>query len=62
MQQTVMRKKYFLVSFICIVLVISFIYFSNDHVECETLTEITYGLNGEKITTETHNCKEKFNL
>ena len=60
-----MRKKYFLMSFICIVLVssvISFIYFSNDHVECETLTEINYGLNGEKITTETHNCKEKFNL
>ncbi|WP_298757293.1 hypothetical protein [uncultured Psychroserpens sp.] len=58
-------KKYFLASLAVVVVcagVISFIYFSNDHSECELATEITYNENGEKVTTETHICKEKFNL
>ncbi|MEH6536091.1 MAG: hypothetical protein V7719_06845 [Psychroserpens sp.] len=42
--------------------VVILIYVSNDHSECETSTVITYGDNGEKITTETHICKEKFNI
>ncbi len=39
-----------------------FIYNSNDHIECEIKTEVTYGSKGEKIITDTHICKEKFNL
>ncbi|MBO6606600.1 hypothetical protein [Psychroserpens sp.] len=42
--------------------VILFIIHSNDHDTCETKIEITYGDNGEKITTETHICKEKYNI
>jgi len=35
---------------------------SNDHIECETKTEIAYGNNGEKIISEIHICKEKYNF
>lgn len=44
------------------VLVVMFIIYSNNHNECETKTETTIGNNGEKITTEVHVCKERFNL
>lgn len=39
-----------------------FIMFSNDHRACETSTVITFGATGEKITTETHICKEQYNM
>lgn len=39
-----------------------FIYYSNDHVECDTLTEITLGESGEKMTTTRHVCKERFSF
>ena len=39
-----------------------FIHFSNDHVECQTTIETTYGGNGEKITTEKHICFETYNF
>lgn len=39
-----------------------FIKQTNDHKECETKTQIAYGNNGEKIVSERHTCKEKFNL
>ncbi|WP_298902076.1 hypothetical protein [uncultured Psychroserpens sp.] len=60
-----MNRKYFLVSFTLVLLAsgfITFIYFSNDHTACETLTEITQGEQGETVKTETHVCKEKFNF
>ncbi len=42
--------------------ILSFIHFSNDHIECENTVEYSIGDKGEKILTETHNCKEKFNF
>jgi len=58
-------KKIFLISLaivICSAGLITFVYVSNDHLECETSSVVTYGEAGEKITTETHICKEKYNL
>ncbi|WP_460219065.1 hypothetical protein [Psychroserpens sp. MEBiC05023] len=60
-----MKIKYFLVSIAVVFLlsgVLSFIYFSNDHVECDTLTEMTQGAQGNTVKTVTHVCKEKFNF
>ena len=42
--------------------ILGFIYFSNDHAECETYTEHSIWQNGERIATEKHVCKERFNL
>jgi len=42
--------------------VVVFIYISNDHLECDSSTVVTYGDHGEKITTNTHICKEIYNL
>lgn len=39
-----------------------FLYYSNDHAECETLTETTVGPSGEKITYNKHVCKERFSF
>ncbi|WP_179377180.1 hypothetical protein [Winogradskyella wichelsiae] len=39
-----------------------FIIHTNDHEECELKTEINYGENEEKIVSEIHICKEKYNL
>lgn len=60
-----MKKKMFLISLVIVIItsgVITFICVSNNHLECETSTVITYGDNGENTTTKTHHCKEKFNL
>ena len=60
-----MRRKYFLASLVLVFVLsgaISFIYFSNDHSECETVTEMTQNEQGVTVKTETHVCKEKFNL
>ncbi len=35
---------------------------TNDHKECHTKTEFSYGYNGEKIVSEIHVCEEKYNL
>ncbi|SFZ95189.1 hypothetical protein SAMN05428642_1116 [Flaviramulus basaltis] len=43
-------------------LILVFIHFSNDHVECENKIENTIGANGEKISTKKHICKEQFNF
>lgn len=42
--------------------ILIFIYFSNDHTECENILEHSIGANGEKISTERHLCRERFNL
>jgi hypothetical protein len=42
--------------------VVIFIFFSNDHAECETVVENSIGTNGEIVTTERHICNERFNL
>ena len=58
-------KKTLIISLtaICMsVMGIIFIKYSNDHKECETKTEIAFGDNDEKIVSEIHVCKEKFNL
>lgn len=61
-----MNKKLFLNSIFGIglftIAILVFICYSNDHVECEELTENTIGVNGEKISTTRHICKEKFNF
>ncbi|WP_299335334.1 hypothetical protein [uncultured Psychroserpens sp.] len=58
-------KKIFLASLVLVIIssgVITYIFISNDHSECDTKKEVSYGANGEKITKETHICKEKFSL
>jgi hypothetical protein len=44
------------------IVAIIFIKKTNDHKECDSNTEITYENNGEKIVSEIHLCKEKYNL
>jgi hypothetical protein len=39
-----------------------FIRFTNDHMECDTIITEVISVHGEKISTEKHICKEKFNL
>ena len=34
----------------------------NDHKECSNVIEYSAGINGEKIKTEKHICKEKWNF
>jgi len=34
----------------------------NDHKECSTVTQYSVGINGEKIKTEKHICKETWNF
>ncbi|WP_157717181.1 hypothetical protein [Formosa sp. Hel1_31_208] len=58
-------KKLFLISLAIVIVgagLITFMYVSNDHSECERTSIVTYGKAGEKITTETHICNEKYNL
>lgn len=58
-------KKWFFTSLALVIVcsgVISYLYVSNDHSECNSTLVTTYGENAETITTETHVCKEKFNL
>lgn len=42
--------------------VLCLIHFSNNHIECKNTMESSIGVNGEKITTEAHICKERFNF
>jgi len=61
-----MTKRTLLGSILGIVIltagILTFIHFSNDHVECETIVENSVGINGEIITTEKHICNERFNF
>ena len=73
-----MKRSIFILGLILIstISALSFIYFSNDHIECETvvnntsdsltnLSQIfinTSDSNGNIIKTEEHNCKEKYNF
>jgi hypothetical protein len=42
--------------------VLTFIHFSNDHIECITIVKKEMDKNGNKITKEEHICKEKYNF
>ena len=58
-------KKVTIISIIIISLSICgviFIYFANDHSECDNKIETSFGENGEKIIKEKHICKEKYNI
>lgn len=46
----------------CSVGIVLFILKSNDHTECETNIETVFNDKGEKVTTETHICKETYNM
>jgi hypothetical protein len=58
-------EKYFLALSAIIVVTIGsliFIYLSNDHVECETVTKTRTVSDGKIVTTKRHYCKEKFSF
>lgn len=58
-----MRKKAFIITIGILTFgILTFIHFSNDHKECSKVTEHHIGQNGEKISTERHICKERFNF
>jgi hypothetical protein len=39
-----------------------FIHLSNDHIECETISNTVKNASGEIVTTESHICNEKYNF
>ncbi|MBL7833446.1 MAG: hypothetical protein JNK18_05805 [Cyclobacteriaceae bacterium] len=39
-----------------------FLYYSNDHVECDVKVVRSVGKNGEEVTTTTHVCHERFSF
>jgi len=47
---------------VCTIGILTFIFRSNDHIECSSETKHTIGENGEKISTTTHLCKEKYSF
>ncbi len=58
-------KKNIITLFSIAILTISclgFIHFSNDHVECETISESIKNANSEIVIIEKHICKEKYNF
>lgn len=59
-----MRKNVFILSLLTIATlsVLSFIYFSNDHIECENEISTTIDENGNTVKKEIHICKEKYNF
>jgi hypothetical protein len=42
--------------------VLTFIDFSNDHIECVTIVKKEMDKNGKKINKEEHICKERYNF
>ena len=42
--------------------ILIFIHYSNDHVECETVSNTLKNIAGETVTTERHICKEKYSF
>lgn len=61
-----MKKSTFVFTIISIFVItigsVIFIKYENDHKECSQKVEFSIGENGEKIKTERHICKEKFNF
>lgn len=47
---------------VLIVGIVIFIYFSNDHMQCENFIEHSIGAKGETISTERHLCRERLSL
>ncbi|HAT76417.1 MAG TPA: hypothetical protein DCS19_06135 [Flavobacterium sp.] len=57
------RSILILVSILILTLsVLTFIRFSNDHIECGTIVKKEVDKNGNKINKEEHICKEKYNF
>ncbi|MEY3238465.1 MAG: hypothetical protein RI883_2566 [Bacteroidota bacterium] len=42
--------------------VLTFIHFSNDHIECETVVKKYKNNDGDIVTRREHVCKEKYSL
>lgn len=61
-----MKKSTFFLTIISIFVItigsVIFIKYENDHKECSQKIDFSIGENGEKIKTERHICKEKFNF
>jgi len=58
-----MNKKFITSIIIGLVICVNtFIYISNDHVECRNVVKHSVGENGEKISIAMHVCKEKFSF
>lgn len=56
------RKIIFGLMLVLTISVLTFIHFSNDHIECGTVVNTTIDSNGIVIKTEEHICKEKYNF
>lgn len=58
------QKRVFSLFAILLVLTgtILFIYYNNDHKECDVEVEQIIGKNGEHVTRTTHVCKERFSF
>lgn len=59
-----MKKKFIAIiaGIVIFISLLMFIILNNDHVECGSATKYSVGENGEKISTTTHVCKEKFSF
>ena len=56
------RKIIFGLILVLTISALTFIHFSNDHIECETIFDRKIDSNGIVIKTEEHICKEKYNF
>lgn len=52
----------YLILLVVMLVALVFIYRSNDHQECDTLTKTIVDENGIKTVTTAHVCKERFNF
>jgi uncharacterized protein YpmB len=57
-----MKKHISILIILVSIVSVIFIYYNNDHKECETKTETSYDANGNKTEIKKHICKEKYNL
>lgn len=59
-----LRKRAFSLFAILLVLTgtVLFIYYNNDHKECDIKVEQIIGKNGEQVTRTTHVCHERFSF
>ncbi len=59
-----MKKNILILGLILIgtITALIFIHFSNDHKECDTVTNSLTDSNGTSVKTEEHICKERYNF
>ncbi len=55
-----MKKNISILIILVSIVSVIFIYYNNNHTECETKT--SYDTNGNKTEVKTHICKVKYNL